>query len=185
MAPHNAARHGLIPEVGDLQVLWTDDKASKLTYALAGLDQTAKPVRADAVRMLLPRGGSKGAWSRRSWAVVNTTASLALREAFGAAETMAARRGNDVFAAGRVGVLTVEGPDRNPNTVDLMAEVYAVMQEDPSVRSIVFGGNESVRPAAHGTGLWFYDHDRVRREAVVVRGWCCGIPARETGRWSA
>ena len=91
MAPHNAARHALIPEVGDLQVLWTDDKASKLTYALAGLDQPAKPIRAEAARLLLPRGGSKGAWSKRTWAVVNATASLALRESFGAADTLPAR----------------------------------------------------------------------------------------------
>ena len=153
MAPHNAARHALIPEVGDLQVLWTDDKASKLTYALAGLDQTAKPVRADAARLLQPRGGSTSAWSRRTWAVVNTTASLALRESFGAVDTLRARVvETTLFGAGRVGVITVEGPDRNPNTVDLMAEVYAMMLEDPSVRPIVFGGEDSIARQSTGQG---------------------------------
>lgn len=153
MAPHNAARHGLIPEVGGRQILWTDDKASKLTDALAGFGQTAKPVRADAARMLLPRGGSKGAWSRRTWAVVNTTASLAPRESFGAVGKFPARVvETTLFAAGRVGVITVEGPDRNPNTVDLMAEVYAVMLEDPSVRSIIFGGDESIARQSTGQG---------------------------------
>ena len=51
-----------------------------------------------------------------------------------------------------MGVITVEGPDRNPNTVDLMAEAYAVMLEDPCVRPIVFGGGESVARQSTGQG---------------------------------
>ena len=153
MAPHNAARHALIPEFGDLQMLWTIDKASKLTNALAGLDQTAKPIREDAARMLLSGGGSYRAWSRQTWAVVNTTASLALREAFGVAKSMPARVVETLlFAAGRAGVITVEGPDRNPNTVDLMAEVYAELLEHPSVGSIVFDCDESVVRRHTGQG---------------------------------
>ena len=153
MAPHNAARHGLIPEVGDLQVCWMGDKASKLTYALAGLDQAAKPVREDAAHVLTSHGRSEGVWSRRTWAVVNTTASLALREALGVVDSMPARVVETVlFAAGRVGVITVEGPGRNPNTVDLMAEVYAAMLEDASVGSIVFWGGDGVARQSTGQG---------------------------------
>ena len=41
MAPHNAARQALIPPAGDLQVLWSYGKASLLSEALRGLNQTA------------------------------------------------------------------------------------------------------------------------------------------------
>lgn len=150
LTPHNAARHGLLPIAGDLQVLWTDNKADKLTHALAGLDQAATPVRADATHML-SGAGPKRAWSRRSWAIVNTTASLALREALGLAESMPIRVvETTLFAAGRVGAITVEGPDRNPNTVDLMAEVYAAMLEDPCIGTMVFGRDGEL--ARHRTG---------------------------------
>lgn len=152
LSPHNAARHALVPAVGDLQVLWTDGKAAKLTRALAGLDQAAKPVLADATRMLR-RGEPQGAWSKQTWAVVNTTASLALREALGAAETMPARVVEaTLFAAGRVGVVTVEGPDRKPNTVDLMAEVYAFMLENSCVGSVIFGAGQGVALQRTGQG---------------------------------
>lgn len=153
MAPHNAARHALIPRAGDGQTLWAGDKAFLLTQALAGLNHEAKPMREDAIRMLPPRGKGKGAWSKRSLALINATASLALREALGAAEGMQVRVVETaLYASGRVGVVTVEGPDRNPNTVDLMAEVYASMGEAASVRSVVFGGDESVTRQRTGQG---------------------------------
>ena len=53
MAPHNAARHALVPATGELQIFWTDSKARMLVQALEGLNQTATPMQADATRMLM------------------------------------------------------------------------------------------------------------------------------------
>ena len=151
MRPHNAARHALVPLSGDMQRFWMDAKARNLSHALRGLDQDATALKMDAVPVAMGRWGVQGAWSRKSWAVVNATASLALREAFGASEWIAPRVIEaSLFAGGRLGVVTVEGPGRNPSTTDLMAEFYAMLREEPELSSIVFGDGEAM--ARQGTG---------------------------------
>jgi len=151
MAPHNAARQALVPPAGELQIFWNDAKARMLTQALQGLHQTATPIAEDAVRMLGSGKHAEDAWSKKSWAVVNATASPVVREAFGASEAMPARVvETSLFAGGRVGVVTVEGPDRNPSTTDVMTEFYALLGEQPDLASIVFDRGASV--SRHETG---------------------------------
>ena len=155
MAPHNAARHALVPATGELQIFWTDSKARMLVQALEGLNQTATPMQADAARMLMLGEDARHAWSKKSWAVVNATASPVVREAFGASNAMPARVvETSLFAGGRVGLITVEGPDRNPSTTDLMAEFYAILREQPDLASIIFSRDESVsrQPTGQGCG---------------------------------
>ena len=153
MAPHNAARHALVPATGDMQVLWTDGKAQKLSQAVAGLGQDAKAVQADAAAVLISGDRSKRGWSQRSWAVVNATASLALREALAAATSMPVRVvETSLFAGGSVGVITVEGPGRDPSTTDLMAEVYVALKENRAVASMVFDGDGGVGRQVTGQG---------------------------------
>ena len=153
MAPHNAARHALVPATGELQIFWNDGKARMLAQALQGLDQTATPIAADAARMLVSGEHARGAWSRKSWAVVNATASPVVREAFGASDAMPARVvETSLFAGGRVGIVTVEGPKRNPSTTGLMAEFYAILGEQPDLASIVFDRDASVSRQDTGQG---------------------------------
>ena len=153
MSPHNAARHALIPAAGDMQLAWTDEKVRLLSGALAGLDQNVEAVPADAAGILMSGNEGQSPWTRPLWAVVNTTASLALREALGATEWMPSRVvETSLFAGGRVGAITVEGPERNPSTTDLMAEVYAIMGEDPALRQIVFDGDDAVARQSTGQG---------------------------------
>ena len=153
MAPHNAARHALVPATGELQIFWTDAKARMLAHALEGLNQTAAPIPADAAHMLMSGEGARRAWPKKSWAVVNATASSVVREAFAASDAMPARVvETSLFAGGRVGVVTVEGPDRNPSTTDLMAEYYAILREQPDLASIVFDRDASVSRQDTGQG---------------------------------
>lgn len=153
MAPHNAARHALIPATGDMQILWMNAKAWLLSEALRGLDQGAMPIMQDLVSVLASTDTARRAWSKRSWAVVNATASLGVREAFAGSEQMPARViETSLFAGGAVGVITVEGPKRNPNTADLMAEFYALLCEDPELASVVFTNDASMARQATGQG---------------------------------
>ena len=153
MAPHNAARHALVPATGDMQVLWTDGKARKLSQAIAGLGQEANALQADGARVLTAGDRSKRGWSPRSWAVVNATASLALREALAAASSMPVRVvETSLFGGGKVGAITVEGPERNPTTTDLMAEVYVALQDDPALASMVFDGDAGTSRQVTGQG---------------------------------
>ena len=153
MAPHNAARHALVPPGGELQIFWNDAKARMLAQALQGLGQAATPIAEDAVRMLVSGKHARDAWSRKSWAVVNATASPVVREAFAASDAVPARVvETSLFAGGRVGIVTVEGPDRNPSTTDLMAEFYALVGEQPELASIVFDRDASVSRQETGQG---------------------------------
>ena len=153
MAPHNAARHALVPATGEMQMAWTDAKARLLSEALSGLNQTATPIATDVVRMLMPEKDARSAWSRKSWVVLNATASPMVREAFGASDGMPARVvETSLFAGGTVGAITVEGPDRNPGTTDLMAEFYAILHEHPDLGSIVFDHDASVSRQSTGQG---------------------------------
>ena len=139
MAPHNAARHAFLPITGDLQLTWMDAKARVLCASLYGFDQKSKPMVADAVSVLLSRKDARQAWAKNSWGVVNTTASLVVREALAVSNLLETRViETSLFAGGRVGLITVEGPDRNPSTTDLMAECYALLREDKTLATVVF-----------------------------------------------
>ena len=152
MTPHNAARHALLPTTGDLQLAWTDAKARGLCVSLRGLDQESKPMVADAVSLLMSKGYARQAWSKNSWGVVNTTASLVVREALAASNLLETRViETSLFARGHVGLVTVEGPDRNPSTTDLMAECYALLREDKTLATMVFD-NESMSRQRTGQG---------------------------------
>ena len=153
MTPHNAARHALIPPAGDMQIHWMNAKATVLCESLCGLDQSATPIIADAIGAVTSASGARRVSPKRSWAIVNATASLAVREAFAATELIPTRViETSLFAGGRVGVITVEGPDRNPNTSDLMAECYALLQDDPTLAPIVFGSSDAVSRQNIGQG---------------------------------
>ena len=153
MAPHNAARHALVPATGDMQMVWTDAKARLLSEALSGLNQTATPIATDVVRMLMSGKDARRAWPGKSWAVLNATASPVVREASGASDAMPTRVvETSLFAGGAVGAITVEGPNRNPGTTDLMAEFYAILQEHSDLGSIVFDHDDSVSRQSTGQG---------------------------------
>lgn len=153
MSPHNAARHALLPAPREMRMLWSGNKSWMLAEALSGLDQSATPIRADAANMLMERPLAREVWSRHSWAVVNATASLTVREALGANTAMPARVvETSLFAGGRIGLITVEGPDRSPSTTDLMAEFYRLLRDDQRLRSQVFDRDNETSLQSIGQG---------------------------------
>lgn len=153
LAPHNAARHALVPDSGEMQIFWSGAKSSKLSSAISGLGQNAVPIQADAARIAMDGGQARRAWSKHTFAVVNATASLAVREALGASKAIPTRVvETSLFAAGRVGVITVEGPERNPSTTDLMAEYYAILRENLDLGSMVFDRGDGASRQSIGQG---------------------------------
>ena len=154
MTPHNAARHALLPASGDLQLAWMDAKARVLCGSLRGLGQESRPMVADAIHVLRSKGEVRQAWPKNSWGVVNTTASLVVREALAASNLLKTRViETSLFARGRVGLVTVEGPNRNPSTTDLMAETYALLREDNMLGPVVFDQeNMSRQQTGQGCG---------------------------------
>ena len=92
-----------------------------------------------------PKAGARRIWSKRSWAIVNSTASLVVREALASTGLMPIRViETSLFTGGNVGIITVEGPNRNPNTADLMTEFYAILGEDSNLARIMSDSNDTV-----------------------------------------
>lgn len=143
MSPHNAARHALIPIAGDLQLLWTDTKAQLLCDALQGFDHKARVISENVVNLLKSGAKAGHAWSKHSWGIVNATASLVVREALASTYLPTRIIETSLFADGLIGVITTEGPDRNPNTADLISECYALFGENTELANVVFGTNQS------------------------------------------
>ena len=145
MSPHNVARHALMPGTGA--------KARLLCEALRELDQSARPIVADAGTSSIFRTKDRHIWSNDSWATVNTTASLSVHEALSAARAMKTRAIEvSLFGGGRVGLMTVEGHNRNPSAGDLMAEFYANLREAPTLASEVFARDDTMMRQAVGQG---------------------------------
>ena len=145
LSPHNAARHALLPVAADSDVFWTCDKATALCDGLRGLKTEAVPYPLDVVKMIRSQSGRRHLG--KPWAVVNATASHAVQEALAANNALPEGRviETSLFGGGRVGLLTVEGPRRNPNTVDLMAECYKLIAGDEPLSEIVFRDEDASR----------------------------------------
>lgn len=155
LSPHNAARHALVPDVSGLPLDWITSKAAALAKAVEGLGQNAVAVARDIVGILRDRDAARKHLSKKAWAIVNTTALLSVREAFGSLLPdieLPRVLETSLFAQGEIGLLSVEGLDRNPNTLDLMAEAYARIRSDEDLRPLMFGSGEGLVRQAIGEG---------------------------------
>ena len=154
LSPHNAARHALLPAADDSEFLWTRDKATALCDTLRGLKGEVTPVTADVVSIIQSQSVRRHL-GKRPWVVLNSTASLPVQEALASTDALSKSRVIEIglFGGGSVGLLTVEGPRRNPNTVDLMAECYRLIGEDLVLREAIFGdGHTSRQQVGQGCG---------------------------------
>ncbi|MGK3962063.1 hypothetical protein WMF38_54290 [Sorangium sp. So ce118] len=155
LSPHNVARHGLLPLAHTLQLSWMGSKAHKLAEAISGLGQKADAQLDDVTAILRDPRRIENSPLKNSWAIVNSTASLAVRDAFtSTARDVSLSRviETSLFAGGRIGLVTVEGPTRNPDTGDLIAEAYDLLRQDARFRDLVFSQTESVQRRDIGEG---------------------------------
>ena len=155
LSPHNAARHALVPVPGGMQIPWIGSKAAALAKAIEGLGQHAEAVTADVAATTHNQANAPKIFPKRGWAIVNATASLAAREALGSIpEGIEIPRVIEtiLFAAGNLGVVTVEGPRRNPSSLDLMAETYALTREEETLRALMFAEGAGVTRQSIGEG---------------------------------
>lgn len=154
MAPHNMARHALLPLSPGGSVSYS--KSGFLAHALEGLAQKPTAVNADIVGALTDPGRALARLlAPDHFAVVNATASISVREAL-AQPRVAASRPRTIEACllggGKIGYLGVEGPSANPRTDDLAVEAYRLLGDDPGVRDIVFGEAAEARAIDVGQG---------------------------------
>jgi hypothetical protein len=153
LSPHNAARHALLPGRELMQLSWLYNKADALADAIQGLGQPVEVFNEDVRLIASNRKTLRKVFPKKTWCILNTTASLAVREAI--ALSLPGKRQTRVieaclFAQGKIGLMTVEGPGQNPNSLDLIAETYEAMRNVEDLRKLVF--EEEVPLSHHAIG---------------------------------
>ena len=153
ISPHNMARHALIPPI-DKELCGA--KSDLLRDVMQGFSQNSLSISDDIKVLVRNKKSARKVWPKHSWAVVNTTASLSVREALSGASTSALPTRvieAELFSQGQIGLIATEGPDRNPNIGDLQAEFYMLSQVDEGLRTKVFGSSDNqLRRAVIGEG---------------------------------
>jgi proteasome lid subunit RPN8/RPN11 len=155
LSPHNATRHALLPEARDKDMTWLGSKARALALAIKGLGQDSKDFDADITEAVHNTKLLQKLFPRETWAVINATASFPVREALAAIEPKKLRSRvieTLLYANGRVGLMTIEGSGRNPNSIDLIAQAYEVMRANEKLRDAVFVVEDSMPYYATGQG---------------------------------
>jgi len=148
MRPHNAARHAL----GGKSVGWF--KARKLAEEIEALGQSPQVYMEDLLVGLANTKTREIILPRKATAIVNSTASLTVREALieAASERRRARTYEvGLFGRGRVSYLLASGPGNNPNPADLMATMYAEV-DDAATRALMFDPEEGLTQLQIGQG---------------------------------
>lgn len=152
MRPHNYGRHALTPMLGGDGTDY-GAKADVLAVALAAMGQEPKVGRFDIVKAIGAVGLPKELADPGSFAIVNATASISVREALSLAHVVPVRpRVVEIglFGAGRVGFMSIEGPNCNPTTNDLASEAYRVFTENSTIRDLVFNAEAEVLTIGQG-----------------------------------
>ena len=155
LSPHNAARHALAPDTGRMHLHWIDGKARALADAIEGMGQKPIAVARDIITISRNVALVRKWLPPKTWAVRQGTASLSVREALGSTPTgieIPRVLEASLFAGGQIGILSIEGPGRNPDTLDLMAEVYAQARADDRLREAMFGSGRAVTRQRIGEG---------------------------------
>lgn len=133
LRPHNMARHALYPERAGME------KVDALAEEMAGFGLNPLIFRGNIATTLLAAGGRAQIVPPEARMVVNATASLAVREALTASmpERDRARYAEAaLFGRGRMAYLLLDGAGHNPSHGDLMAELYATI-DDPDAAALL------------------------------------------------
>lgn len=134
LLPHNMARHALA------RAPLPSPKAEELAAELNRLGQKPLIHLGDLVSDLPDREKRRSIFPPGTSIAINTTASLAVREALSvlAARDLKPRLVEAaLFGEGRGGFLLAEGQKHNPTLNDLAAELYALADHDP-LRALLF-----------------------------------------------
>lgn len=151
MGAHNMARHALHPAVGNPSS-WMGRKAETLALVLGGLGRPVKSVFADATALASSEEEGAALRNEDTWAIVNSTASIPVRNALASLDRGPRVIETSLFALGKVGVITVGGPDGSPSTSDLMAEFYRKMVDDASLSRMFENHTDSISRQDIGQG---------------------------------
>lgn len=148
LLPHNMARHALArPPLAR-------SKAAELAAELSQIGQSPQVHEDDLVFDLPVREKRRILLPRDAGCAVNTTASLAVREALSAlpaTEVKPRLAEAALFGRGQGGLLFLDGAAHNPTLSDLTAELYATAGS-PRLRALLFDSDHGLAEVQIGQG---------------------------------
>lgn len=146
LSPHNAARHALYPGSGGFAVGWLTSKAKALAETLEAFGKPVTPMVVDHIALARHVLGIRGKAAKPKF-LVNTTASLVVRESLSADEFDGLPRSVEMslFDGAGIGYVGVEGTDRNPNASELVASLYHHASGEGALRQRLLGGEHLAR----------------------------------------
>jgi len=148
LLPHNMARHALARSPV------ARSKAAELAAELSQIGQSTQVHEDDLVFDLPMRDKRRILLPRDAGCAVNTTASLAVREALSALpakEVKPRLTEAALFGRGQGGFLLLDGAAHNPTLSDLTAELYATA-DSPRLRTLLFDPDHGLAEVQIGQG---------------------------------
>jgi hypothetical protein len=147
LRPHNLARHALSARsVGRFKAdALADDLQSLKSPPTVHKGDLARDLRDPAMLdLIIPRGTS---------CVVNSTAALSIREALDSIAPSSRARFFEaaLFSKARIGYLLAAGKGHNPSHSDLIAELYATL-DDKRIRDLMFDPVDGLTEVQIGQG---------------------------------
>jgi hypothetical protein len=155
LMPHHAARHALLPSQETADSGWWGFKAEALRKALAGLGHQSSAVCEDIKGLSRASKDHQQVFDKDLWAIINSTASLSIREWLSSlsSATLPSRIIETcLYGTGRVGLVTVEGPNRNPNSSDLAAYTHLLFSEKEHLRQLTLVESSGIARRLVGQG---------------------------------
>ena len=154
LSPHNAARHALIPSEDVFSSTWIKTKASAFAEAVRSLRQSTTVIEDDVRSHIGTKQAQRRFVPKGSQFLFNATASVAVREALAAAPRFGILPRiveGQLYARGAIGLLTVEGPERSPDTGALTSEAYERLRRGSGTRQ-VFDNAQDWQEVGQGCG---------------------------------
>ncbi len=149
-SPHNSARHAVVPpsEIPGIP------KAILLSEEIKRLGLAAEPITEDIIDLCKEEGGCENPLRNNNRIVIESTGSIAVRDMLSSlppGRLLGKLVHGILYGQGKVGILAIEGLDRNPNVNDLILKFYDECVDDPEL-SAVFSGRPSVSHQEVGQG---------------------------------
>jgi Prokaryotic E2 family A len=184
MAPHNYARHALVPMAPHEGILLLP-KNFLLAEAVHSFGLSCVSSDADLL------GGWKelpddAISAQDAGLILNATGSLAVRDTLAAAASKARARLAEccLYGDGGVAYVSVEGPDLNPSTADLAAQSYRLFLNDARLSKVVLAASPTEIAIGQGCAALTIPMSDARLSAMTasmasrIASWqAAGLPA--------
>lgn len=150
-SPHNVARHALtgLPEIPGQQ------KALLLAQEIKLLRQDAEPICDDIINICKHPKNENTQFPKDTRLIIESTGSMNVREMLNVLPTNSLP-GRLFHAAlyehGKLGIMAIEGPSRNPNVNDLVIRFWDERIDNPELTSKFTDNTESLRRQEVGLG---------------------------------